>query len=202
MSRVYILGAGGCGREIASWLLDCACMQGHSIAGFLDTDTALPGVVGSDKDWPVGSDDLFVCGVSDPALKEIVVAPLLARGATFLRPIHPSAVIARDAAIGTGSVIGWNAVVSTNAAVGRFVTVVGSATIGHDAVVGDFSTLCCHADLTGHVRLTDGVLVGSHGTVLPGVVVGRRSIVGAGAVVTANVPEKTTVFGVPATRLR
>jgi UDP-2-acetamido-3-amino-2,3-dideoxy-glucuronate N-acetyltransferase len=47
-----------------------------------------------------------------------------------------------------------------------------------------------------------GASVGSSSTILCGVIIGENAIVGAGAVVTKNVPANTTVAGVPAKRLR
>lgn len=40
--------------------------------------------------------------------------------------------------------------------------------------------------------------IGSNATILPGVTVGKKAIVGAGAVVTCDVPDYTIVVGVPA----
>ena len=40
--------------------------------------------------------------------------------------------------------------------------------------------------------------IGSNATILPGVTIGENAIVGAGAVVTCDVPDHTTVVGVPA----
>lgn len=48
------------------------------------------------------------------------------------------------------------------------------------------------------VRIKKGSYVGSGAVILPGVTVGRESVVGAGAVVTANVAAHTVVVGVPA----
>jgi acetyltransferase-like isoleucine patch superfamily enzyme len=47
-----------------------------------------------------------------------------------------------------------------------------------------------------------GADIGTNATILPGVYVGRQSIVGAGAVVTADVPEFAVVAGVPARVIR
>lgn len=52
------------------------------------------------------------------------------------------------------------------------------------------------------VVIEDDVWLGSHVSVLPGVTVGRGSVVAAGAVVTANVPPWVVVAGVPATIVR
>ncbi len=50
----------------------------------------------------------------------------------------------------------------------------------------------------GQVRLARGVYIGTGATILPGVTVGRESVVGAGAVVTHNVLARVVVGGIPA----
>jgi acetyltransferase-like isoleucine patch superfamily enzyme len=48
------------------------------------------------------------------------------------------------------------------------------------------------------VRICAGADIGVNSTILPGVTVGREAIVGAGAVLTKDVPDFATVAGVPA----
>jgi acetyltransferase-like isoleucine patch superfamily enzyme len=50
----------------------------------------------------------------------------------------------------------------------------------------------------GRVVIERDVWIGANATVLPGVRVGTGSVVGAGAVVTRDVPPGTIVMGVPA----
>jgi len=47
-------------------------------------------------------------------------------------------------------------------------------------------------------RVGHGASIGSHATLLPGIVVGEHALVGAGSVVTRDVPEYAVVVGVPA----
>jgi len=47
-------------------------------------------------------------------------------------------------------------------------------------------------------RIGRGAFIGVHCVILPGVTIGPRAIVGAGSVVTEDVPEGATVVGVPA----
>jgi acetyltransferase-like isoleucine patch superfamily enzyme len=44
-----------------------------------------------------------------------------------------------------------------------------------------------------------GASIGANATLLPGVVIGRKAMVGAGAVVTTDVPDQAVVAGNPAT---
>jgi UDP-2-acetamido-3-amino-2,3-dideoxy-glucuronate N-acetyltransferase len=46
-------------------------------------------------------------------------------------------------------------------------------------------------------RINDGASIGANATILPGVTVGRRAMIGAGAVVTADVPANAKVVGNP-----
>lgn len=50
----------------------------------------------------------------------------------------------------------------------------------------------------GFIRIEDGVWVGAAAIILPGVTIGKKSIVGAGSVVTRDVPPFTIVAGNPA----
>jgi len=52
---------------------------------------------------------------------------------------------------------------------------------------------------TSSVIIEDDVWVGANAVILPGVTIGRHSVIAAGAVVTHDVPEGSLVAGVPAT---
>lgn len=52
------------------------------------------------------------------------------------------------------------------------------------------------------VTLKSGSVIGACVTILPGITVGEKSMVAAGAVVTHDVPQKTLVAGVPAKVIR
>ena len=53
-------------------------------------------------------------------------------------------------------------------------------------------------DLSGPVVLKVNCKVGSHSTVLPGVTIGKNSIVGAHSLVKSDIPDDVIAFGVPA----
>jgi acetyltransferase-like isoleucine patch superfamily enzyme len=47
-------------------------------------------------------------------------------------------------------------------------------------------------------KVEDGVSIGANSTILPGITLGRGSVIGAGSVVTKDVPPGITVLGNPA----
>ena len=53
-------------------------------------------------------------------------------------------------------------------------------------------------DSCGKIDILDNVFVGHGAIILPGTTIGPNAIVGAGAVVTSNVPTNTVVGGIPA----
>ena len=48
------------------------------------------------------------------------------------------------------------------------------------------------------IRIEDDVWIGSHSTILDGVIIGKGAVIGAGAVVTKDVPPYSVAVGVPA----
>lgn len=82
-----------------------------------------------------------------------------------------------------------------------------SLRVGSDCMIGPFSYLTDHDHGPEEKRedlvesptiIEDGVWIGAHVTVLKGVRIGRGAVVGAGSVVTRDVPQGATVAGNPA----
>ena len=77
-------------------------------------------------------------------------------------------------------------------------------TLGDDVIVGYDATILCHEFLqdeyrTGEVVVGDRAMIGAGAIILPGVVIGADASVAANSLVTEDVPDGTTVAGVPAT---
>jgi acetyltransferase-like isoleucine patch superfamily enzyme len=57
------------------------------------------------------------------------------------------------------------------------------------------------AVVTGEIEVGDFAFIGANATVLPGCKIGANVIVGAGSVVTRDIPNGITVVGSPATEI-
>ena len=64
--------------------------------------------------------------------------------------------------------------------------------IGKNSIIG-YNTVI----LIGDVRIGHDTMVGANVTILPGVVIGNHAVVGAGSVVSKDVPDHSTCYGNP-----
>jgi len=80
-------------------------------------------------------------------------------------------------------------------------------TIGDNCIIGFQATILAHEFLMdewrrGKVEIGKNVVIGTGATILPGVKIGDKAIIGAKALVMDNVPAGQTWVGVPARKLR
>jgi sugar O-acyltransferase (sialic acid O-acetyltransferase NeuD family) len=126
---------------------------------------------------------------------------LAERAEPFLQPatiIHPRAWVPQSVVVGAGSVILAGVCVSPLAVFGRHTYISHGALIGHDARVEDYVSVMPGASVSGDTVLGEGCLIGANATVLEKVTIGARAKIGAGAVVTGNIPSDVTAKGIPA----
>lgn len=206
--RLFILGAGGFGRELEDWLYTYPHeRKDWELEGYLDDNpealhgfNSKFGIVGSIVDFRFKESDYVIIAIADNDIKERIYN--LLKGSTrFLTFIHPSAVIGSNVILGEGTVIYPNTVISTNCRTGKLVSMGCGNHIGHDSVIGDFSSLMASVDLGGGVNLGSKVYVGSKATIVPQVKIADGAKISSGSVVINNIKHKATYFGNPASKI-
>lgn len=203
---LYIVGAGGFGREVYAWLQDeQAILSAYNFRGFLDDNPhALSGfnmdapVVGSISDFTDFANAVFVCGIGAVGPKRQLCEPMLERGAEFVSLIHPSVIMGQNVKLGRGVVLCPRVTVTCDIEIGDMTMLNCHTSVGHDAKLGAWTTVSAHCDLTGSTRVGDGSFLGSGVRVLPTKRVGDQATVGAGSVVIRHVADGARVFGIPA----
>ncbi len=196
-TKPYLLfGAGGHGLVISEILEANNC----EIIGFIDE--ALAGSLRNGyKVFPTAGHYLNLQGVkylltigSNTTRKKLAQQHPLSYGLA----IHPSAIISKRAVVDDGTVVMAGACINTLVHIGQHCIVNTNSTIDHECVLEDYVHISPGTALAGNVYVGEGTHIGIGATILPGIRIGKWCIVGAGAVVTKNVPDYTTVVGVPA----
>lgn len=198
--RLAIVGAGGFSSEV----VDLAVACGHEVVGFVDDSvrgehslSKLP-IVGSWSDLAI---EAAVIAIGDTASR----ASMFERMEGVIEVItlvHPSACVSASATLGRGTLVMQNVVVNAEACVGENVILNVGCCVAHNCVVGDHCHVAPAVQLAGGSSVGSRTFCGTSSVVLPGISVGDRCSLGAGAVVTKDVPDHATVVGVPARPVR
>ncbi len=201
---VLLYGAGGHAKVVADILERSAR---HTIVGVLDDREELWG--GSFLGYRVlgGLKALTRKGQARTAIilaigfnqaRKRLAGELATLGWSFATAAHPSAQIGRDVTIGPGTVLMANSVVNPGSRIGAHVIINTGATVDHDCSIEDYAHICPGAHLAGGVSVGEGAQVGIGASAIESVRIGRWSVVGAGATVVRDIPERVTAVGTPA----
>ncbi len=205
MKKIYIIGAGGFGRELLWWIKDINSVKPTwEIGGFLDDNShALDdyecdySIVGSIRGWQPKEDEEFALALGSPALKKRIVSEMKEKGAKFATVIHPTALLSEFARYGEGFIMFPHSKLSVNSVVGDFVTLLSSP-IGHDTYIGDYSVISCNCNIIRNVTVGKEVFMAAGVCIAQDINIGDGAYLGLGSVVIQDVPKGATVFGNPA----
>jgi UDP-perosamine 4-acetyltransferase len=174
-------------------------MRGKKFIGYpvLGDDEVLNEVEIQDCDVVIG-----IGAMGGASRRGELVRKVLKQGFKMPTLISPRALLSRSVNVGVGSQIMLGAIIQSGASVGEHCIINTGAIIEHDVKIEEGVHVAPGAILCGAVSVGSGAFIGAGATVKQGVTIGRNACVGAGAVVLCDVPENTTVVGVPARALK
>lgn len=151
------------------------------------------------KEYFQNVDNRFTIGIGGPVLRKKMFDKFTALGGVFTSTISPKATIGNFGnEIEDGSNVMTGTVITNDIHLGKGVLVNLNCTIGHDSVIGEFVEMSPGVHISGNCRIGDYCNIGTNATILPKITIGENVIVGAGSVVTKDVPNNCLVVGVPA----
>ena len=203
---LVVLGAGGFAREVLWLVEDCNANDPMwNLLGFIDENRELHGRTLCDVPVLGGIEWLkdkagihLISGVGGNAVRRRFASLGAERGLPFASLVHPDTRRSRFVEIGEGTVVCAGNILTTQVRIGRHVNINLDCTVGHDVVIEDFCNISPGVHVSGFVQLAEDVDVGTGAVLLPGRKVGRNTTIGAGAVVSTDLPANVVAVGIPA----
>lgn len=208
MKRIAVFGCGGFGREVVM-LIQQINAKHHEwdIIGFFDDGVEKGSLING---FPVlgglkelndqQSETYIVIAIANSDIKEKIVNGTTNKNVKFPVLIHPSAMLGPQEflKIGEGTIICAGCIITVNIDIGKHVILNLSCTVGHDAVIKDYCSFMPTVNISGEVLIGAKTFVGTGSKIINLVTIGENVIIGAGAVVSKEIPSNCTAVGVPA----
>jgi sugar O-acyltransferase (sialic acid O-acetyltransferase NeuD family) len=212
MKDLIIFGASGFGREVA-WAVERInkVRPTWNLLGFMDDNDTIQGakingykVLGKLNDIRIYPKAYFVCAVGASRVREKIINNMkeVNPNVRFGTVIDPSVEMSDLVRVGEGTIICAHTIITVNIEIGSHVIINLDCTIGHDAIINDFVTLYPSVNVSGITNIGHAAELGTGTQIIQGKSVGDYSIIGAGAVVVKDIPEKCIAVGSPATPIK
>lgn len=141
----------------------------------------------------------YTLGIGHPAFRKKMYDRFQALGGNLVSVISSKALISKlHVTLDAGIIIMPGAVLSNQTRIGKGTMIYYNAIITHEVQIGAFCEISPAAILLGNCKIGDQTHIGAGACILPNIQIGNHVVIGAGAVVTQDVPDNTTVVGVPA----
>ena len=184
--------------------------QGHSVPLIYDGDPNItapwPNCTVEHSWWHAikrGKDEFgcthFVCAIGNNGRMRAELSEGL-----YDHGFMPIPIVHGDIHIGEGSVMGRGAKILCRAGIvddvkaGDWCFINSFAVVEHECILEDGVSIMTGAVVSGETKIKRYALIGANATILPGLTIGERAVVGAGAVVTKDVMDDFVVIGSPA----
>jgi len=155
------------------------------------------------KDYISTQSPEFILGVGGTSIRMSLSEKVQSLGGKLCSLTSSHALIGKFGnIIGDGACIMSQATITCDVCIGEGTLVNKGSIISHDVVIGKYSEISPGVRVLGHAKIGDLTEIGTNAVILPHICVGSCCKVGAGAVVTKDVPDHSTVVGIPAKSIR
>lgn len=212
---VYIAGTSGFSAEVTEYINSNNLITKDilEIAGYFDTTNSdynkygfNASFLGNENDYDFIEDSQIIIPISDSIIRAKLFEFFKIKKCKLTSVIHHSCFISKTSTISEGAILCPYVTITSNAIIGKGFQANIYSYVAHDCIIGDFVTFAPGVKCNGNVEIGDHAYIGTGVIIKQGkntkpLKIGKNVIIGAGAVVTKNVPEGMTVFGNPAIEL-
>lgn len=206
MKEIFVLGIGGS----TPVFIDIAEACDYKIAGLYHYNDERTGE--NDHGYPIlGSfEDLyqtdikgkmFLLSQGDMKIREEVTNKIKQLGGLIPTLVHPTSVISKYAKISNkGVIIGANCIVQADSVIKSNAVLWDMALVCHQTIIGNYCFVGPKALVGAHIEVQDFAFIGQDSLLVSGKVgtMGANSLLGAGAVLTKELPANVVAVGNPA----
>lgn len=201
--RIILVGAGPGGR----FTREICLALGREVHGFVDdfveVETKIHGIpvlgeIDLINDSSIYQEFDIVVSMGHPDRRAQVYYTLADKGVRLATLIHPAAVVSPTAQIGDGVIINGPSAVCADTRIEDLVLVEDMSSVGVDCVLEFGCLLGNGVTMGGASQCLRESYIGTNVTIVVKKTVGRRAYIGAGAVVSSDIPDGKLAVGVPA----
>lgn len=188
---MYLFGASGHGKVIA----DIAAANDIKIKAFIDQDITKNECYG----FPVFNNlpedkEKLVISIGNNLTRKKISEQIKNLIGTL---IHPKSIVSDSVNIEEGTVVMGGVVINADTTIGKHCIINTNASVDHDCIIEDFVHISPNSALAGGVKVGEGSQIGIGASVIQGIKIGKWCVIGAGAVIIADIPDYSVVVGNP-----
>jgi len=211
-----VYGMSGFGREVMPILREEVLMFGGSVENIYFIDDVVSNeeviinghkVLTLETFLDITADKHYTTiAIADSKIREILTNKCITSNVIIFDVVASNIVKLDEVEIGSGSILSPFVTLTSNIKIGKGFHANIYSYIAHDCNIGDYVTFAPGVKCNGNVEIGDHAYIGTGAIIKQGkngkpLKIGKNSVIGAGAVVTKNIPEGITVFGNPAIEL-
>jgi len=206
IKKILIFSAGSAGREVFQLIKSInKNKKTFEVIGYVDSQKAKNNKkidnlrVFNNDNKPKSKKDIYgTCGVSDYRIREkIFLNDVIKDRYKLVNLIHPSIEMPSCLEIGNGNIIFGNVHISYEVRIKNFSLISNFCDIGHNLKAGDLITLMPSVLIGGNTQIGEKSFFGSGSKVHQGIKIGKKCMIGMGALITKDVDDNTSIVNFP-----
>lgn len=150
-----------------------------------------------DGDYKPSSKGLWIIGIGNNKSRKRIAEEVL-KDKEFITIMSAQAICDISIDPGEGTQIMAGVVIQVDTIIGNHCIINTAASIDHDCVIDSYVHIAPNVTLCGGVKIGECSFIGAASVILPYIKIGKNCTIGAGSVVTKNIPDNSLAYGNPA----